>query len=109
MTRAELLRKYEAMAEGLVPGTLAPVAEVYRQFARELMGLDGVGDEPLYVDTNRAALMLGVSPKTVANWCSAGRFEGARKTGEGHGGKWVIPLTAIRQYLGAPENAEALV
>lgn len=109
MTRAELLRKYERLADGLVPGTLAPVADVYRQFTRELADLEGAGDDVLYVDTDRTALMLGVSPKTVAHWCAAGRFEGARKTGEGHGGKWVIPLTAIRRYLRAPENAEALV
>lgn len=109
MTRAELLRKYERLADGLVPGTLAPVADVYRQFSRELLELEAAGEGPSYVDTERAALMLGVSPKTVANWCTARRFEYARKTGEGRGGKWVIPVRAIREYLGLTENREALV
>ena len=104
MTRDELLRKYEHLAEGLVPGTLAPVSDVYRQFVRELTEVEGIEDALLYVDTDRAATMLSVTSKTVAHWCAAGRFPGARKTG-GQGGKWVVPVAAIREYLG--ENATA--
>ena len=97
VTPAELRAKYQRLAQELVPGTLAPAAEVYRQFARELEELTGIEAAPIYVDTDQAAATLAVSPKTVANWCNAGRFPGARKTG-GRGGKWTIPVQAIREY-----------
>ena len=97
MTPAELRAKYERLAHELLPGTLAPAGEVYRRFARELEELTGIEAVALYMDTDQAAAALAVSPKTVANWCHAGRFQGARKTG-GRGGKWTIPATAIRQH-----------
>ena len=97
MTPAELRAKYQRLAQDLLPGTLAPAAEVYQQFARELEELTGIEAAPIYMDTDQAAAALAVSPKTVANWCHAGRFPGASKTG-GRGGKWTIPATAIRQH-----------
>ena len=97
MTPAELRAKYQRLARELLAGTLAPAAEVYLQFARELEELTGIEAAAIYMDTDQAAPALAVSPKTVANWCHAGRFPGARKTG-GRGGKWTIPVQAIRDY-----------
>ncbi len=104
VTRAELIRRYEQLADALVPGTLAPVAELYQRFVRELAELDNEPVDTAFVNTEIAAGMIGVTAKTIAHWCAAGRFPGARKTG-GRGGKWVVPVAAIREYLG--ENATA--
>ena len=94
MTRAELRAKYTRLASELPAGALLPAGDVYSAFAREL---EMLGDDValLRLDTEQAAAALGVSPKTVAHWCHAGRFPGARKTG-GKGGKWTIPASQVR-------------
>lgn len=97
MTLSEVREKYERLVADLPPGTLLPAQEAYRAFLLELDGLGSV-TAPLSYDTDQAALALALSSKTVAHWCKAGRFPGARRTG-GRGGKWIIPATAVRDYL----------
>ncbi len=98
MTLAELRAKYDRLIADTIPGALLPAHEAYRAFVRELEGLNGNGAAPLSYDTDQAARALAVSPKTVAHWCHARRFPGARRTG-GRGGKWVIPAAAVAAYL----------
>lgn len=94
MTRAELRTKYARLAADLPVGAMLPAGAVYATFVSELEALDGDGAVPLRLDTDQAAAALGVSPKTIAHWCHAGRFPGARKTG-GKGGKWTIPASEV--------------
>jgi len=100
VTPAELRTKYERLLADTVPGALLPAHEVYRAFLRELAHLNGGSSAPLSYDTGQAAAALAVSPKTIAHWCHAGRFPGARRTG-GRGGKWVIPAAAVTAYAEA--------
>ena len=39
----------------------------------------------------------GATPRTVARWCAAGLFAGARKIGAGSG-MWVIPRDAVTTF-----------
>jgi hypothetical protein len=83
-----------ALAEALPPG--APVTvTVPREELLALLATDSGATFSGRCDTDQAARILGVSPKTVAHWCVAGRFPGARKTGTGQGGKWTIPAAAL--------------
>ena len=105
MTLPELLQDLERRArEAETIGASAPLAAVYRLVMGELRRLDAA-DVAVSYDANGAARLLGVSPKTVANWCAAGKFEGARKTGGAGGGKWVIPATAVRAFQHGGEAA----
>lgn len=65
------------------------------ELLRAIADAEPVGELPERIDTERAASMLGVTPKTVANWCAAGKFAGAQKTGSARG-KWTIPRDAVR-------------
>jgi hypothetical protein len=106
MTLGELRQKYERMAHDFLPGTMVPAAEVYRLFAGELTQLTDIEATPMSVDTGEAARMIGVASKTVANWCAAGTFPGARKTG-GRGGKWIVPVVDVQAYLAANDRTES--
>jgi Helix-turn-helix domain len=98
VTLPELLQDLERRArEAEAIGASAPLATVYRQLVGDLRQLDAA-DVAVSYDANGAAHLLGVSPKTVANWCAAGKFAGARKTGGAGGGKWVVPATAVRAF-----------
>jgi hypothetical protein len=93
MTLAELHRAIENLPDGAA--LTLPVVEL-RAALREW---EAHGNAvPVSYDTDEAARALAVSPKTVAGWCHAGRFPGARRTG-GRGGKWIIPAAAVVQYL----------
>jgi hypothetical protein len=94
MTLAELRRAVDALPDGAA--LTLPAAEL-RAALRELEATNGNGAAVSY-DTDEAARAMAVSPKTVAGWCHAGRFPGARRTG-GRGGKWIIPAAAVAQYL----------
>jgi hypothetical protein len=83
-----------ALAESLPPG--APVTvTVPREELLELLAAEPGATLGGRYDTDQAARILGVSPKTVAHWCVAGRFAGAAKTGTAKGGKWTIPAAAV--------------
>jgi len=98
VTLPDLLRDLEHRArDAEAIGASAPLAAVYRQVIAELRQLEGA-DVAVSYDADGAARLLGVSPKTVAHWCKAGKFAGARKTGGSGGGKWVIPATAVRAF-----------
>jgi hypothetical protein len=92
---ASLRDALRVLAESLPPG--APVTvTVPREELLELLATDSGATFSGRCDTDQAAHILGVSPKTVAHWCKAGRrFPGARRTGEGKGGKWTIPLAEV--------------
>lgn len=96
MSVREALR---ALAEALPPG--APVTvTVPREELLALLATDpGVTLSGRY-DTDQAARVLGVSPKTVAHWCVARRFPSATKTGTGAGGKWTIPAAEVHHLAG---------
>ena len=53
--------------------------------------------EPLAVRQERAALLLGVSPKTVARWIGEGRIQaiGSKKHGV-----TLVTMSEIRRFLG---------
>lgn len=98
MTLPELLLDLERRArEADAIAASAPLAAVYRQIMGELRQLRAA-DVAVSYDCDAAGRLLGVSPKTVAHWCKAGKFPGARKTGGSGGGKWIIPATALRAY-----------
>jgi hypothetical protein len=103
MTLPELLAMLERRAEEAEEGHYtAPVDRILRQVIGELRGLE-VADVAVSYDCDGAARLLGVKPKTVAHWCHAGKFPGARKTGQSGGGKWIIPAPDVRAY----QNQEA--
>jgi hypothetical protein len=91
---ATLERRAEEAEEGHYT---APVDRILRHVIVELRGLE-VADVAVSYDCDGASRLLGVKPKTVAHWCKAGKFPGARKTGGSGGGKWIIPASAIRAY-----------
>lgn len=72
----------------------APVANVLRVVIRELSVIDASTYPGRIVNTLEAAELLGVKPKTVANWAASGRFPGASKT-SGSNGNWTIPLEEV--------------
>ncbi len=81
----------QRLAEALPPGAAVPLP---REWLLSLLASAGDGGPTLRYDTEAAARLLGVAPKTVASWCTQGRFPGARKTG-GAAGKWTIPADAV--------------
>ena len=54
----------------------------------------------VYVSTERAAALLGVSARAVLDWAKAGKFAGAFRTpgGDRRGGDWRIPLASIEAF-----------
>ena len=78
----------------MLPGATVPMEAVCNEILSDLIALDDMGAPLERIDTDAAAGMLGVSPKTVAHWCAAGRFPGALKTGASKG-KWVIPTADV--------------
>jgi len=96
VTPAELVAKWEHRRATYLPDSSVKADTVFTEIISDLQMLDGV-DATLYVDTDRAAAQLALSPKTVANYCKAGRFPGARKTGD-RGGKWTIPAKALADF-----------
>jgi len=94
MNLTELLAEFEhrkVVAEQ--HGSTAPVAAVYRAVIDELRGLDGQVTPSGWMDTEEAAGVLSMTPKTVRRWCTDGRFPGARKTSD-HG-EWRIPTKEV--------------
>lgn len=57
-----------------------------------------------FFSTKEVAELLGVTRKTVQNWCNNGRFPGAEKTSP-HG-VWRIPAEEVREALGNDSDAE---
>ena len=105
MTLAELRQKYDRLARDLPPGTLVPAEAMYAQLLRELAECDGHA-VPMSYNSVQAARLLGIKSKTVAHWCHAGRFPGARRSSQ-RGGTWIIPAQAVRDYLSANSTGEA--
>ena len=92
MTLDELRAKYDRLARDLPPGTLVPADVIYAQLLAELAECDG-HTVPMSYNSAQAARVLGVSPKTIAHWCHAGRFPGAQRSSH-RGGTWIIPAQA---------------
>jgi hypothetical protein len=83
-----------ALAEALPPG--APVTvTVPREELLALLATDPGASFSGRCDTEQAGRILGVRPKTVSHWCTAGRFPGARKVGTGKRARWTLPLEAV--------------
>lgn len=55
-------------------------------------------DRTPYLSTNKVAVIFGVSTRTVARWCSEGRFPGSLKTDD-DSGRWRIPQRAIDLFI----------
>jgi Helix-turn-helix domain len=49
----------------------------------------------LPLKTGQAALLLGVDPRTVANWCRKHRIDGTQ-TPTGH---WLVPASEVRRAM----------
>jgi integrase len=89
VTLPELLATLERRADEAEEGHYtAPVDRILRQVIIELQGLE-VADVAVSYDCDGASRLLGVKSKTVANWCKADKFPGARKTG-GSVGWWQV-------------------
>ncbi len=98
VTLDELVAKWETRVQSSLPGTLVPVTAVSDEVLQDLRALEAVQPLGRGYSTEAAARILGVSAKTVAQWCQAGRFPAASKTGNARGGKWVIPATTLHNY-----------
>jgi hypothetical protein len=95
----ELIRRYQHRLDDLLPGEAVPAHEAYQRFLRELGELKRADTAPLYLNTADAATQLGVKPKTIIHYCEQGILPGARKTGRNGGGRWIIPVDALGQFL----------
>ena len=64
-----------------------------------------------YLNTAAAARLLGVTSRSVLNYCRAGRFPGAFRTGggESRGGDWRIPRESIHSFKERSADLEALI
>jgi excisionase family DNA binding protein len=59
-------------------------------------------EEPeVYISTQQAAAMLGVTARAVLDWATAGKFAGAFRTpgGDRRGGDWRIPRSSIEAFM----------
>ena len=100
MTLDELMRVYQRRLDDAVPGELVPVEAAFRRLLGELALVEqGSGIVATYINTAQAARRLGLTSKTVANYCEQGKFAGARKSGDNGGGRWMIPVSALEQFL----------
>ncbi len=50
------------------------------------------------MSTGLAALLLGVSQKTVSRWCREGRVRAGRPV---HGGHWLVPAVEVARRIDA--------
>ena len=95
MTVAEFRQLLERrVADADAMNSEAPVGDVLRVVLSELTELDVSSLPGHMLDTRQVASVLGLKPKTIANWAAEGRFQGAEKT-SGRKGKWVIPAEAV--------------
>ncbi len=95
MTLAELEERLQRrIVEADEMNSEARVGDVLRVVLSELTELDVSSVPGHMLDTRQAASVLGVKPKTIANWAAEGRFQGAEKT-SGKKGKWIIPAEAV--------------
>jgi hypothetical protein len=96
VTLAELCEQLDRRArEAEQIGATAPVARVLRMVLGQLADLREESVPNGMINTRHAAALLGVKSKTVANWCSRGKIEGAQKTSDDGKGRWVIPADSI--------------
>jgi hypothetical protein len=95
MTITELITRYEERRrEAERIGATAPLAQVYALVHEELSQLDSLNHGPRLMRAPEVAQRLGISAKTVANRCGAGKVPDARKSSTS-GGVWLIPSTGI--------------
>ena len=69
----------------------APAADIIR-WATSLADGDRATTQATALSTGKAAAALGVSRRTVTNWCETGRIAGAYKTPGGH---WRVPAETV--------------
>ena len=81
----------------------APVADVLRAVLRELSEIHASSHLGRMLNTRQVAEILGVKPKTIANWAAAGRFAGAKKT-SGVKGNWSIPVEEVKRANERPRQ-----
>lgn len=103
VTLAELVRVWERRLDDCLPGQLAPLDGICRRMLQELSELEPGSVAPAYLSTRQVASRLGVSSKTVAHYCSAGKLPGARKTGDQKGGRWIVPASAVLAFIRSRE------
>ena len=101
MRLADVVQRLEGRArDAEAMDSTARIADVLRAVLRDLEQVDLSGLQPRYVASHEAARMLGMKPKTIANWCNAGRFSGAIKS-SGRAGKWLIPAAEVYKAMDA--------
>lgn len=100
MTSAELRQALAVLPEG---AALTLTVRELREALEDAPAVPAEDTNPDRLDTEAAARRLGVKPKTVANWCAAGRFSGAMKTGAARG-KWTIPVDAVEAWLNGQQR-----
>jgi hypothetical protein len=106
MNRADLLAVWQRrLTEAELVDATAPVARIYQVCIDEVRRLDGNANGQHMMSTKDAGKVLGVASRTVARYCKAGRFPGARKTSE-DSGDWRIPSDEVYAEIG-PNRKEA--
>lgn len=97
MTLTEYVGELHARADQAeAVGSTAPVHQMYRAIADELLSVSDVESRPW--STKETARYLSFTRQHVATLCRAGHFPGAEKP---NGGEWRIPAESVLAHKSA--------